>query len=440
MGMFDWLFGRKKPEPNRFERVIPIRDRPTPTQAREPEQVYSIEEQSRLAEQALANVVDLFPSSTTPDYDKREPFTSKPKQSHDDKHPWKYRYTNTFWQNDRSALSVRRISTSPNPERIKALGLPDLDSFQGIADLLGMSLGVLKGFTHRPNHKNSNYVASHVPKGNGEQRLLLAPKAKLKSVQRRLYFELLSKLPLNDSTHGFRPQHDCLSGASVHVGRDVVICMDIEEFFPSFDFRRVSGYLKALGYPKIVAHGIANLTTVTPDHVQGATTHYCRDIPQLPQGAPTSPGIANAICWRMDKRLSALAQKFGGDYTRYADDLTFSGFDEMAKGAGKLLQLVRKIVKTEGLALNEKKTRIMRKGRQQRVTGVVVNQQTNVSRRDFDKLKAILHNCIKHGPGDQNREGVPDFKEHLRGRIAHISHIGPERGRKLKAMFEQIRW
>lgn len=142
----------------------------------------------------------------------------------------------------------------------------------------------------------------------------------------------------------------------------------------------------------------------------------------------------------MDKRLHALARKFGGEYTRYADDLTFSGDDDMARGAERLLKFVRQIVKSEGLELNERKTRILQKGRQQRVTGVVVNKQTNVSRREYDKLKAILHNCIKHGPQGQNRENVPDFREHLRGRIAHVSHIGPERGRKLMRMFEQIRW
>jgi retron-type reverse transcriptase len=162
--------------------------------------------------------------------------------------------------------------------------------------------------------------------------------------------------------------------------------------------------------------------------------------PQLPQGAPTSPGIANAICWRMDKRLSALARKFGGDYTRYADDLTISGGEDLARRASKLLELVREIVRTEGLELNEAKTRVMRRGRQQRVTGVVVNEKTNVSRRDFDLLKAILHNCIKHGPASQNRQNVPDFREHLRGRIAHVMHIGPERGRKLMRMFERIVW
>jgi retron-type reverse transcriptase len=112
----------------------------------------------------------------------------------------------------------------------------------------------------------------------------------------------------------------------------------------------------------------------------------------------------------------------------------------MAKGAKRLVETVRKIVETEGLKLNEKKTRVMREGRQQRVTGVIVNDKTNVSRKDYDRLKAILHNCVKHGPHGQNRDSVPDFEQHLRGRIAHVTHIGPERGQRLKEMFEQIRW
>lgn len=158
------------------------------------------------------------------------------------------------------------------------------------------------------------------------------------------------------------------------------------------------------------------------------------------EGAPTSPGIANAICWRMDKRLSALARKFGGDYTRYADDLTFSGFQDMADNTGRLLRLVRHIVETEGFVVNESKTRIMRKGSQQRVTGVVVNEKTNLPRHEFDKIKAIIHNCIKHGPASQNRDQVEYFQEHLRGRVAHAQHIGPERGLKLLKMFNKIAW
>ena len=306
-----------------------------------------------------------------------------------------------------------------------------------LVQLLTTSRNNLLQYLARENYSNnSHYIARKHPKKSGGVRVLMVPKPRLKALQRALLEQLVSKLPLNDSVHGFRRGRDTRSGATQHVDRDVVICLDIANFFPSFDFRRVSGYFRSLGYSRQVGVALANLTTTRTFQQAGPSSWRA----ELPQGAPTSPGIANAICWRMDKRLAALARRFGGEYTRYADDLTFSGGAEMLKGAGRLVALVRKIVKTEGLELNEKKTRVMRSHTQQRVTGVVVNKQTNVARREYDRLKAILHNCIKHGPVSQNREQHPNFAEHLRGRIAHITHIGPKRGRKLKAMFDQINW
>ena len=342
-------------------------------------------------------------------------------------------------------------------EKIARLKLPPLDNLEELADLVRKPVSELQFLFHRDG-KSRHYYAREIPKKSGGTRLLTIPLPRLKSVQSSILEKLVSRLPLQDSTHGFRAGRGVLSGASVHVGREVVICLDIKDFFPSFDARRVSGYFKNLGYSRGLSNAIAALTTAsvwqasTPPDSGGkkepanepfgghADFQAAGFKPGLPQGAPTSPGIANAICWRMDKRLCALARKFGGDYTRYADDLTFSGGDDMAAHASSLIAIVRKIVKTEGLTLNEKKTRVMRKGRQQRVTGVIVNQQTNVPRRDFDKLKAILHNCAKHGHAGQNRENHQDFEGHLRGRIAHATHIGPKRGAKLKAIFDRIGW
>jgi RNA-directed DNA polymerase len=332
-----------------------------------------------------------------------------------------------------------RPSKSGSPQRIEALGLPNLESLDELAELLGETSNNVLQYVIR-GHASNHYIPRRIAKRSGGTRLLLVPKPRLKALQRALKQKLVNKMPLHHAAHGFRGGRDVLTGATTHVARDVVICMDIHDFFPSFDFRRVAGYFRALGYSRGVSVSLSNLVTILPIDVVGVKFDEAAGRAQLPQGAPTSPGIANAICWRMDKRLSALAQKFGGDYTRYADDLTFSGSEDMAAKAGKLIALVRRIVKTEGLALNERKTRVMRRGRQQRVTGVVVNEKTNVSRRDFDLLKAILHNCIRHGPAGQNRESVPDFREHLRGRIAHVTHIGPERGRKLMRMFERIVW
>ncbi|MCC7508092.1 MAG: RNA-directed DNA polymerase [Planctomycetes bacterium] len=350
--------------------------------------------------------------------------------------------------------------TSRHPDRhqnaaaLQAAGLPLLPHLDALAAMVGVELKTLVWLASKPvasDECESHYTIKAIDKPSGGKRLLMVPLPKLKAVQRALVEKLVNKLPVHEAAHGFRKGRDVLTGASVHVGKDVVICADIRDFFPSFTFRRVAGYFRSLGYGRGTAVALANLTTARINDAlvrQGDTWTYAAEVykvhlwghPELPQGAPTSPGIANAICRRMDKRLTGLARKFGADYTRYADDLTFSGGDDLAFHASKFLGLVRQIVQTEGLTLNDKKTRIMRQGRQQRVTGVVVNDKTNVSRRDYDRLKAILHNCVKRGPHGENRDNHPDFRGWLQGKIAHISHIGPERGRKLMALFQQIRW
>ena len=338
--------------------------------------------------------------------------------------------------------------------RVASHGLPPITDLDALAAMLGIERNQVIWLTMQPDESTtgSHYRLFEVRKKSGGTRVLAAPLPRLKSAQRALLEKLVTKLPIHSAAHGFRRGRDILTGASAHVGKDVLVSVDIKDFFPTFTFRRVSGYFRWMGYGRGIANTLASLMTARLNEaasLQGTKWKPAYALkhpdlrwshPQLPQGAPTSPGIANAICWRMDKRLNALARKFGGDYTRYADDITFSGGEDMARSAPKLLGIVREIVRTEGLELNEAKTRVMRRGRQQRVTGVVVNEKTNVSRRDFDRLKAILHNCVKHGPASQNRENVPDFREHLRGRIAHVTHIGPERGRKLMRMFERIVW
>ncbi|MBK8207727.1 MAG: RNA-directed DNA polymerase [Planctomycetes bacterium] len=364
------------------------------------------------------------------------------------------------WVDPGAISSIGGTRQHPDPyydsAKVRAAGLPDLPHIDAMAEVLRVDRRTLVWLAAKPvpgDSLDSHYTLKEMPKSSGGTRLLMVPLPKLKAVQRALVEKLVNKLPIHEAAHGFRKGRDVLSGASEHVGKDVVICADIRDFFPSFTFRRVSGYFRSLGYGRGTAVALANLTTgrLMDARVQmngrwqyaAKLKHpetHARYHPELPQGAPTSPGIANAICRRMDKRLTGLARKFGADYTRYADDLTFSGGDDLAFHASKFLGLVRQIVQTEGLTLNDKKTRIMRQGRQQRVTGVVVNDKTNVSRRDYDRLKAILHNCVKRGPHGENRDNHPDFRGWLQGKIAHVSHIGPERGRKLMALFKQIRW
>jgi retron-type reverse transcriptase len=160
----------------------------------------------------------------------------------------------------------------------------------------------------------------------------------------------------------------------------------------------------------------------------------------LPQGAPTSPQLANLSAFSLDVRLSGLARKYDVRYTRYADDLTFSGSHRFAAALSEFITLVTEITRSERFLVNRRKRRVLRSSQRQVVTGVVVNAKTNVARDEFDRLKAVLHNCVKYGPSTQNHEAHPDFAAHLAGRIAHIRCLSPRRALKLKELFDCIEW
>lgn len=162
--------------------------------------------------------------------------------------------------------------------------------------------------------------------------------------------------------------------------------------------------------------------------------------PHLPQGAPTSPALANLAAFGLDRRLAGLAAALGVTYSRYADDLTFSGPRLLAARAAGISATVATIAREEGFAVNEGKTRLATRAERQLVSGVVVNDWPNVTRAEYDLLKATLHNAARHGPAGQNRAGVPDFRAHLLGRIAWVESLHPARGERLRQTFGRIDW
>ncbi|TXT20865.1 MAG: RNA-directed DNA polymerase [Planctomycetota bacterium] len=142
----------------------------------------------------------------------------------------------------------------------------------------------------------------------------------------------------------------------------------------------------------------------------------------------------------LDVRLSGLLKRFAGNYTRYADDLTLSGNDDFRYALRCVIPLTEQIVRSERFRLNHRKRKVIRRGHRQLVTGVVVNAKPNIRRDEFDRLKAILHNCVKLGPASQNRNNRADFAAHLRGRIAFVRQLNSARSAKLQRLFDQIRW
>jgi RNA-directed DNA polymerase len=242
------------------------------------------------------------------------------------------------------------------------------------------------------------------------------------------------------------------------VGQRVVLRMDLQDFFVSFPGARIQSFFRTAGYSEQVADLLGGLATnavprsvwrsllttaqpdVRPDQEQlwQIKAMYAR--PHLPQGAPTSPALANLCGYRMDCRLHGLAQHAGAVYTRYADDLAFSGGEIFARGITRFSTYVAEILNEEGFAVNHRKTRIMRASVRQHLAGMVTNQRLNVPRMEFDLLKATLTNCVRHTPAAQNREGHPHFREHLAGRISFLESVHPERGRRLRALFDEIQW
>lgn len=245
---------------------------------------------------------------------------------------------------------------------------------------------------------------------------------------------------MEPQAHGFVPGRSIVSNATPHVGRQIVLNLDLRDFFPSITFRRVKGLFHSFGYSEHVGTVLALLTTEpprVPAAVDGKLYYVALGERILPQGACTSPALTNALCWRLDRRLTGLAKRHEFQYTRYADDLTFSG--DNAAAVGKLLRSVRAILLTEGFTEQPTKTRVMRRSNRQEVTGVTVNTRPKVCREDLRTLRAILHNAAKHGLESQNRDQRPDFAAYLRGKVAYACMVDPERaadwrGRLAKAL------
>jgi hypothetical protein len=339
------------------------------------------------------------------------------------------------------------------PRRMQPAGaaakwnLPRIETAGELADWFWLDHGELEWFAdlHRLSPRTLNAKIRHyhyrvLQKPGGGVRIIEAPKPRLKEMQRQILDEILARVPAHPATHGFVKDRSILTFAAPHAGREMVVRMDLKDFFPSFSLARIQAFFRTLGYPESAADLLGGIcTTSTPVSVTGAL-HPLYSRPHLPQGAPSSPALANLCAYRMDCRLSGLAKSSGAEYTRYADDLAFSGDEEFARAAERFSTHAASVLMEEGFVVHHRKTRLMRPGVRQHLAGLVINERLNVSRRDFDCLKAILTNCVRHGPERQNRDAHPTFRSHLDGRIAFVEQVNPAKGSRLREIFHQIDW
>jgi len=330
-------------------------------------------------------------------------------------------------------VADRRVSQADQLTKQK---LPIANTAAELAAQMHVSLGQLRYLAFaREVSTTSHYHRFTIPKRTGGERLISAPYKKLKAAQHWILEKVLEPLALAEHAHGFVPGKSTVTNALPHLGSAVIVNVDLRDFFPTVTYKRVKGLYRKLGYSEEVATVLALVCSepdVTETVLDGTKYYVARGPRRLPQGAPTSPAITNVLCRRLDRRVAGWARKHGFTYTRYADDLTVSAKDRTAP-VGKMLAFLRKVTAAEGFAIHPDKVRVVRRGRRQEVTGVVVNERPGVPRDELRRFRALLHHIDKDGPAGKKWGAGGDVLTAALGFAAYVAMVDKAKGEVLRA-------
>ena len=263
------------------------------------------------------------------------------------------------------------------------------------------------------------YTKFEIPKKSGNNRLISAPINGLKRLQKSILVKLLNPIGAHESAFGFLPKKSIVDNASSHVGKKIVVNIDIQNCFPSVAWQLVLSALKR------------DLSSQLSDKSISFLVDVCTYNGNLPIGSPASPALLNRILYKTDEILSMQAGLKNCIYTRYADDLTFSGDDN----AIKLIGIAKSVLSRIGLRLDPVKTNIFRAGRRQVCTGLVVNDKVNVPRNIRRRIRAAIHALEHQKTLHWNGEQISASS--LRGRIEFVKMVSPEKGDLLIERYRQ---
>lgn len=342
-----------------------------------------------------------------------------------------------YWTDDTSEDQWDLPNAS---KRLLENQLPAITKVAQLCAALKLSVNELRWLCYqREVADNSHYTRFEIPKRSGGVRAIWAPLPKLKQAQHWILHEILNRLVVHGSAHGFISGRSIATNAAEHINSQLLVKVDIENFFPRISWKRVKGVFRKAGYPEQIATLLALLCTESPREIvkhEGKQVYVALADRCLPQGAPTSPALTNALCLRLDRRLTGFAQKAGWRYTRYADDLTFSlpAYSKNPSEISRLLGTLKRILGEEGFELNAKKTRVIRTSGVQEVTGLVVNGEhaPRVSRALKRQMRAAVHN-FKQGKALPEGESI----QRLRGYAAYIAMTDRELGFSLLRQLQQ---
>ena len=338
-----------------------------------------------------------------------------------------------YWSDD---SSEDQWDTPNANKRLLANQLPVITKVPQLCEALNLTVSELRRLCYqREASTYSHYTRFEIPKRSGGMRAIWAPLPTLKQAQHWILHEILERLVVHGAAHGFLSGRSIATNAAEHSNSQLLVKLDIENFFPSISWKRVKGVFRKAGYPEQIATLLALLCTEAPREIvqdNGKTYYVALTERCLPQGAPTSPALTNALCLRLDRRITGFADKAGWRYTRYADDLTFSFAADNSQEAdiSRLLGTVKRILGEEGFNVNVKKTHVIRQHQAQQVTGLIVNgtQAPRVSRSLKRQMRAALHN-LQQGKGLKEGESL----NRLKGYAAYIAMTERELGKTMLA-------
>ncbi|WP_447529371.1 retron St85 family RNA-directed DNA polymerase [Vreelandella sp. TE19] len=287
--------------------------------------------------------------------------------------------------------------------RLRNLGLPPIEKVEDLANEMRLSISKVRYLAYRSHYLYKTYQIS---KKNGSPRVIAQPNRELKAFQSWILRNILDKLSSSEHSKGFEKNTSILDNASPHVGSNYVLTIDLEDFFPSIKVEKVYSIFYSIGYSKLISSVLASVCTFDGS---------------LPQGAPTSPKLANLICAKLDARLYGYAGPRGIVYTRYADDITFSA--QTAQRIYKAKEFVNTVIFDEGFNVNHSKTKISGTQRQKRITGLIVSEhRAGIGRQKYRQMRVKLHRFFSEAENDFN---------HINGMLAFIYDVDPKMYKKL---------
>lgn len=377
------------------------------------------------------------------------------------KHPWD---SQTFRRGARdagrddtsieAAVSIAKAIKNASPD------LPVIFSLSHLAHLVDVSPKYLRPIVDRMSdpyrhfrlRKKSGGTGSKAPKR--KYRDIYAPHPHLMRTQRWIAQNILNALHPHPSSFGFAPESDMLDAATLHCGCSWLLKMDVSNFFESITERQAYHVYRACGYTALLSFQLARLSSRSLDqkhyfHLRESDLpHPVAAVGYLPQGAPTSPMLANLAVYSLDVRLKRISGDLGWKYSRYADDLAFSTDQVVSRrDALKLRGIVEAALTGFGLSANHTKTRISPPGARKVLLGVLIDrEQPRLTRQFKDNIEthlyALNHEKIGvHAHRDSRGfTSTTGMRHHIRGLIAFAHHVDEVYAQKLYEKFNRVRW